>query len=186
MIFNKHLDLVGHHAFLSASKYSWLNYDDEKIDVVYRNSLAAQRGTEIHEFAAKAIKLGIKLPRSHTTLNDYVNDAIGYHMLPEQVLFYSDNVFGTTDAISFRKGQLRIHDLKTGVTKASEIQLEIYAALFCLEYRVKPPEISMELRIYQSDEVIVYIADPDDILHIMDKITTFDDRINAVRMEEQR
>ena len=31
MIWNKHLDLEGSHAFSSASKYHWISYDDEKI-----------------------------------------------------------------------------------------------------------------------------------------------------------
>jgi hypothetical protein len=146
-------------------------------------AMAARRGTELHEFAHDAIRLGIKLPRSQKTLNMYVNDAIGYRMTPEQVLFYSRNSFGTADAISFRSGLLRIHDLKNGITPTSEHQLEIYAALFCLEYRMKPFEIEMELRIYQSDEVRVYEGDPDVITHIMDRIVVFDRRIEELRME---
>lgn len=77
--------------------------------------------------------IGQKLPRLNKTLNAYVNDAIGYKMIPEQILFYSDNCFGTADAIVFRNGLLRIHDLKTGVIPAHMEQLEVYAALFCLE-----------------------------------------------------
>ncbi len=104
-------------------------------------------------------------------------------MSPEMIVYYSDNAFGTADAISFRRGMLRIHDLKTGITPTSEHQLEVYAALFCLEYRMKPFEIETELRIYQNDEVRIYEADPDVIFHIMDKIVTFDKRINAIKME---
>lgn len=184
MIFNRHSDLKGMHAFLGASKYSWTNYDDEKLDRTYLTSLAAQRGTELHAFAAEAIRLGIKLPRTSETLNRFVNDAIGYRMIPEQVLFVSDIAFGTADAVSFRRNKLRIHDLKTGVTPTSIRQLEIYAAFFCLEYGFKPPTIDMELRIYQNDEVQIYEADPDVILHIMDKTVTFDKRINAIRKAE--
>lgn len=183
MLFNPHSQLAGQHAFLSASKYHWINYDDEKLDRVYIAAMAAQRGTELHAFAHEAIRLGVKLPRSQKTLHLYVNDAIGYRMTPEQVLYYSDNCFGTADTISFRKNFLRIHDLKTGVTHTSEHQLEVYAALFCLEYRIKPFDIETELRIYQNDEVRVYEADPDAIVHIMDKIITFDKRITTLRME---
>lgn len=183
MIFNTHSDLAGRHAFLSASKYHWVNYDDEKLDSVYKTALAAQKGTELHEFAFQAIRLGQKLQRSQRTLNMYVNDALGYRMTPELVLYYSDNAFGTADAISFRKNLLRIHDLKTGVTKSSMTQLEVYTALFCLEYRMKPSEIEVELRIYQNDEVFIHFPDPDDITHIMDKIITFDKRINKLRLE---
>ena len=185
MIFNTHSQLVGRHAFLSASKYHWTNYDEDKIDRVYLKYLAIQRGTELHTFAYNAIRLGVKLPRTQKTLNMYVNDAIGFRMTPEQILYYSDNSFGTADTISFRRGMLRIHDLKTGVTATSERQLEVYAALFCLEYRMKPFEIQIELRIYQNDEIQIYTVDPDVIMHIMDKIVTFDKRINAIRMEAQ-
>ena len=183
MIFNEHSKLVGQHAFLSASKYHWINYDDEKLARVFNSAMAAQRGTELHAFASEAIRLGIKLPRSSKTLNSYVNDALGYRMIPEQVLFYSENCFGTADTISFRNGVLRIHDLKTGVTPSSEHQLEIYAALFCLEYRFKPFDIAMELRLYQNDDIQIFIPDPDHITRIMDKIISFDKLISAIRME---
>ena len=183
MIFNAHSNLVGLHAFLSASKYHWINYDEDKLDRLYLASLAAQRGTDLHAFAHQAIRLGVKLPRGQKTLSLYVNDAIGYRMTPEQILYYSDNCYGTADVISFRRMTLRIHDLKTGVTPTSEHQLEVYAALFCLEYRMRPFDIAIELRIYQSDEVRVYTGDPDVIAHIMDKIITFDKRINAIRAE---
>lgn len=183
MIFKEHSNLLGQHAFLSASKYHWIGYDDEKIDRVYIAALAARKGTELHEFAHEAIRLGIKLPKTPKTLHLYVNDAIGYRMASEQVLYYSDNCFGTADSISFHSRKLRIHDLKTGVTKTSEHQLEVYAALFCLEYRVKPFDIEIELRIYQNDEVKIYEGDPDVVVHIMDRIITFDKRIQAIRME---
>lgn len=185
MIFNTHSNLVGLHAFLSASKYHWVNYDEEKIDRAYIAAMAARRGTELHAFAHEAIRLGIKLPKTPNTINLYVNDAIGYRMVPEQVLYYSDNCFGTADAICFRRNKLRIHDLKTGITQTSEKQLEIYAALFCLEYKFKPFEIGIELRIYQKNEARIYEADPDVITHIMDRIVTFDKRINQIRMEAE-
>ena len=183
MIFNDHSDLVGMHAFLSASKYSWVNYSDSKLVDTYSNFQAAQRGTELHEFAKEAIRLGIKLPKSSKTLNMYVNDALGYRMTPEQVLFYSSNCFGTADAISFKNGLLRIHDLKTGVTPVSMTQLEIYAALFCLEYKVKPSEINVELRIYQNDDIQTHIPEVERLMAIMDKIISFDRIIEELKAE---
>lgn len=182
MLFNRHSNLIGQHAFLSASNYHWINYNEDKLDRVFVQSQAAKRGTELHELAHNAIRLGVKL-RSPKNIATYVNDAIGYRMEPEQILYYSDNCFGTADAIAFRRNKLRIHDLKTGVTPASEHQLEVYAAIFCLEYRFKPFEIDIELRIYQSDEVRIYEADPDVITHIMSTIVSFDNRINALRLE---
>lgn len=183
MQFNKHLNLEGQHAFLSASKYHWINYDDDKLDAAYIAAMAAKRGSDLHALAHDLIRLGVKLPGNGKTLSMYVNDALGYRMSPEVVLYYSDNCFGTTDAIGFRRNKLRIHDLKTGITPTSPHQLEVYAALFCLEYRVKPMDIEIELRIYQNDEARIYDADPGDIAHVMDRIVTFDRRINTIRQE---
>lgn len=186
MNFNKHSDLIGQHAFLGASKYHWLNYDNDKLVQAYLSSLAVQKGTELHDLACKLIKLGVKLPKSKSTLNMYVNDAISYRLTPEQPLYFSRNCFGTADAISFNEKNrfLRIHDLKTGVTAAHMEQLEIYAALFCLEYHFQPVDIGMELRIYQNNEVLTHSPKGDDIRTIMQKIIVFDDKIEKLRVEE--
>lgn len=186
MDWHNHYDLEGKHAFLSASKYHWINYSEDKLIETYNNYTAAQRGTELHDFAAQCIKLGQKLPKSKKTLNMYVNDAIGYRLTPEQVLCYSENCFGTADAIGFRDNFLRIHDLKTGVTPARMEQLEIYAALFCLEYRIKPSTIDMELRLYQSDDILVHNPTAEDIVPIMDTIVTFDKLLYKIKTEEAR
>ena len=185
MNWNRHNELKGLHAFLGASKYHWVNYTDDKLIEAYTRYTAAQRGTILHDFAAQCISLGQKLPRSQKTLNMYVNDAIGFKMKPEQVLFYSDNCFGTADAIAFRNGLLRIHDLKTGITPTHMEQLMVYAALFCLEYRMKPAEIGMELRIYQNDEIFVHNPEVDEIVPIMDKIVSFDKLLKRIKAEEE-
>lgn len=175
----------GSHAFLGASKYSWLNYSEEKLKDTYRNTLAKQHGTRLHAYAAECIRLKQTLPKSHKTLNMYVNDAIGFRMRPEQVLFYSFNCYGTADAISFKKNFLRIHDLKTGDTKASLHQLEIYASLFCLEYAIKPGELDgIELRIYQYDDILIGRPEANIIAPIMDKIITFDKILNQIKENE--
>lgn len=184
MNWNTHFNLRGQHAYLGASKWHWINYDEEKLSMAYTRALAAQKGTELHDFAATCIKLGQKLPKSKKTLNTYVNDAIGFKMTPEQVLYFSDNCFGTADAISFKNGLLRIHDLKTGVTPAHMEQLFVYTALFCLEYKTKPSDIDIELRLYQSDEVLCHNPCADEIVPIMDKIITFDKLINKIKYEE--
>ena len=183
MNFNKHYSLEGKHAFLGASKFHWINYDNDKLSESFIRQQATMKGTILHDFAAQCITLGQKLPKSQKTLNMYVNDAIGFKMQPEQVLYYSDNCFGTADAILFRNNKLRIHDLKTGVTKAHMEQLEIYAALFCLEYDKKPGDIEIELRIYQNNEIIVHYPTAENILPIMDKIITFDRIIEKIKME---
>ena len=187
MKFNDHSRLIGEHAFLSASKHSWIRYDDEKLADVFMTSQAAARGTMLHDLAAKHIKLKMRMPRNSVTFNQYVNDAIGFKLIPEQVLFYSFNAFGTADAIRFdeRKGFLRIHDLKTGTTRVSMEQLDIYAALFCLEYDVRPGDIDMELRIYQNDEVFIREPETDEIAHIMSRIVHFDKIIEELKAAEE-
>ena len=184
MNFNDHSKLRGQHAFLGASKYHWLNYDPNKIAEAYRNFLAVAMGTRLHEYAAESIDLGQRLPKSHKTLNMYVNDAIGFKMIPEQILFYSENCFGTADTIMFRNRFLRIHDLKTGSIPAHMEQLKIYAALFCLEYKIKPADIDIELRLYQNNEILYDEPTAEDIVPIMDKIITFDKVIRKIKEQE--
>lgn len=184
MNFNKHSQFEGLHSFLSPSNYHWINYTEEKLVERYYTYQAAQRGSVLHEFAMNAINLGIKLPRSKKTLNMYVNDAIGFKMNTEQTLFYSENCFGTTDAISFKNNLLRIHDLKSGVTKVSMNQLRVYAALFCLEYDKKPDAIDVELRIYFNDDVVIEHPEDEHILEIMHKIVMFDRKIELLKIKE--
>lgn len=181
MNFNTHSALRGKHAFLSPSSYHWINYNEQKLTARYYSAAQAARGVALHEYAQTAIKLGIKQPRSSKTLYAYINDAINYKMKPEQALYYSDNCFGTADAISFRNGKLRIHDLKTGMTKTSEHQLEVYTALFCLEYGISPFEIEIELRIYQNNDVSVFEPDPEEILTIMNTIIDFDRHVEYLK-----
>lgn len=184
MQFNKHEKLEGLHAPFSASQSSWLRYDEDKLISVYRNKKASEIGTKLHAWAKETIDLGIKQPKSKKTLYSYVNDAIGFKMSTEVVLFYSERFFGTADAICFRNGVLRIHDLKTGVTKVHMEQLEIYAALFCLEYKIKPSEIKIELRIYQNDEILYHKPTAEEIVPIMDKIVHLNKLLEAIDYEE--
>ena len=190
MRFNIHTKLTGLHAPFSPSKSSWLRYDDRKALEVYGNMKAAEMGTRLHEWAKTTIDLRIKQPRSQKTLYAYVNDAIGFKMSTEVVLYYSDRFFGTADVISFRKNPetgrmiLRIHDLKTGKIPAHMEQLEIYAALFCLEYKIKPGEIDMELRIYQDDGVLYHNPTAEDILPIMDHIVHLNKLLEKSEYEE--
>lgn len=181
MNFNRHSELSGRHAFLSPSNYHWLNYDDQKLEARYISASAARRGTDLHALAHESIRLGVKLARGNKTLSTYVNDAINYKMVCEQPLYYSENCFGTADTLSFRKSKLRIHDLKTGITKTSFKQLEVYAAIFCLEYGVDPETISIELRIYQGDDVTVLTPESDEIYRIMDKIIYFDQKLDLMK-----
>lgn len=183
MNFNRHFELEGKHAFLSPSQYHWINYDEDKLLSSYMNYKAKERGTRLHAFAKECIELGIKLPKSNKTLNMYVNDAIGYKMTPEQPLYFSENCFGTADAISFKSNLLRIHDLKSGSTPASMNQLLVYSALFCLEYEYDPNDISFELRIYQADEVLVHIPEAEEILPIISKIVEFDKVLKKYKEE---
>ncbi len=194
MIFEKHYDLRGKHAALSPSQPCWLRYSDEQLYQKYVSSYAQTMGTSLHELAETLIGHGLKLKKSDELtvlshlLNDgiprnvidmehiygnfrnYVNDGVGYKLIPEQILYYSPYCYGTADAISFRNKFLRIHDLKTGTSPAKMEQLLVYAALFCLEYKIKPGEIEVELCIYQNDEIIHDEPTADDILPVMDCI----------------
>lgn len=184
MNFHSHSNLKDKHAFLSPSKYHWVNYDDQKLEARYASYRAAALGSRLHDFAQDAIDLGVTLPRTKATLHTYVNDAIKFRMETEQPLFYSPNCFGHADAISFRKGVLRIHDLKTGITPTSFGQLKVYAAIFCLEYGVNPEDIQTILRIYQNNEIREEEPYPDEIEKIMDKIVYFDQKIEALKEAE--
>lgn len=200
MNFENYSRLEGQHAILSASQHSWLRYDDEKLRQYYTSIRAKELGTRLHALAAEHIELGIRMPKSETTLNKYINDAIGYKMTPEQVLYYSDYAFGTADAISFRKNILRIHDLKTGTNPAYKInkktgeitleQLEIYAALFCLQYGEKlgftPNDIDISLAIYQNNEVFPETPEPEKILWTMDRIKHCSDILEELEKKENK
>lgn len=196
MIFNDHSKLEGRHAFLGASTFRWINWNDEIFEKRYYGQFSQLIGTVLHELAKNLIDNRIKL-----TLNDknmielelckngipkgaydsqnlllnlipFVNDAIGFHMQSEIILYYSINCFGTTDAISYNEKikELRIHDFKSGLVPSHMEQLLIYAALFCLEYKKKPSEIKTELRIYQSLEILTYIPEPMEIEKYMQLI----------------
>lgn len=182
MKFNDHSDLNGEHSFLSPSNYHWINYSREKLEAVYLNQRSKERGTILHAFASIAVEEKIKLANHKKALNMFVNDCIGFKMESEQVLYYSNNSFGTADAISFRDNMLRIFDLKTGVTKASFKQLDVYVALFCLEYGIDPKKIDIETRIYQGNGFEVSIPEPDYILDIMNTIEEFDIIINNIKL----
>ena len=194
MIIDTHKELRGKHATLTPSQPHWLRYSEDQLFQKYVSMYSQSMGTSLHELAETLIKNSLKLKKgdkltviSHL-LNDgiprnvididriypnfmaYVNDAVGFKLTPEQILYYSPYCFGTADAISFRNNFLRIHDLKTGTNPAKMEQLMVYAALFCLEYKVKPGEIEMELRIYQNGEIVHHEPTAEDILPVMDCI----------------
>lgn len=208
MIFEAHKELRGKHATLTPSQPHWLRYSEEQLFQKYVSTYIPMVGTSLHALAETLIKNNLKLKKgdklavlSHL-LNDgiprsvidieriygnfmmYVNDAIGFKLVPEQILYYSPYCFGTADAISFRKNFLRIHDLKTGTAPAKMEQLMVYAALFCLEYKIKPGEIDIELRIYQNDEILHHEPTAEDILPVMDCIVRNSRILERIHEEE--
>lgn len=194
MVFEKHSELRGKHATLAPSQPHWLRYSEEQLYQKYVSGYAQSMGTSLHELAETLIRNNLKLkkndelvvlshllndgiPRNvidmgriYGNLRNYVNDSVGFKLTPEQILYYSPYCFGTADAISFRNNFLRIHDYKSGTLPAKMEQLLVYAALFCLEYKVKPGEIDVELRIYQNDEILHHEPTAEDILPVMDAI----------------
>lgn len=205
MNWNRHSNLEGSHAFLSASKYSWLNKSSDELVDSFKNSYATSIGTLLHAYAADSIRFrervhkgdarGIKLDLMRRgipeyaidiqavfpTLMSYVNDAVGFRMDPEVLLYYSDLCFGTADSIQVDGDVLRIHDLKTGVTTAKMDQLMIYAGLFYLEYGCKPEKFKTQLRIYQMNEVIVHEPEIEDIREVMDRIVECDRVLQRIK-----
>lgn len=140
---------------------------------------------EISDFGKKMINNLQYLPKeSLETIKSYINDGIGFRMTTEQPLYFSDYFFGTADTICYRDKFLRIHDLKSGSTVAHIEQLLIYAALFCIEYKIQPEEIETELRIYQNGEVLCNNPDPDEVRLIMDKIIFSDNMLQKLEKEE--
>lgn len=183
MNWNEHSGLESEHAFLSGSSYHWINYTPEKLEAVYRNLKAKEEGIELHEFASVAIRKKMKLSNSKKTINLFVNDCINLGMKSEQLLFYSPNAFGTADAISFSNRLLRIFDYKSGTTKVSFNQLDVYAAYFCLEYMVNPEDITIEERIYQNNEVVTNFPTAVRIREIMETTIYFDGIIENIKSQ---
>lgn len=212
MNFNKHFAQEGKHAILSASSWRWINDDKDSLVKRITSSYAQSIGTILHGLAYRHIKYRIKMnkydkknvmlellsngipaividtidfDRMFENLMVYVNDGVGFKLFPEVVLYYSDNFFGTADAIGFDENDriLRIHDYKSGVIPAHIEQLEIYAALFCLEYRFKPHEIDIHLQIYQGADVLYHNPEPGEIKEIIDKIVDYDKFLNQIRLE---
>ena len=210
MTLNKHFDLEGKHAMLSASSWRWINDDTESLTKRICSQYSQSMGTLLHDIAYKHIKYRMKMNKydkknvmlellskgipglvidtidfdgMFDNLMTYINDGIGFKMEPEVVLRYSNNFFGTTDAINYSEKEkfLRIHDYKSGVLPAHMEQLMIYAALFCLEYRIKPSTIQIELRIYQNNEIVYHNPGADEIVPIMDKIVTFDNFLTKMK-----
>lgn len=183
MRFHDRRELEGKHAFLSPSKYYWIDYDQERLAEAWNNSRAMEEGVELHDFARRCIERRVKLPRKKDTLNQYVNDAIKYGLTPEQPLYYSENCFGTADAIGFDdSATLRIFDLKTGKGRTDMRQLKIYAALFMLEYDIAPYEVV--LRIYQNKEYREERPSLDDIRVIAGTIVEFDTLVTQWLQDE--
>jgi len=199
-----HSELRGTHALLSPSNTAWPNYDSEHLHQIMISRKASDVGTAIHAFAEECIRQKFRLKKGDERLlifelrqydeatipeyvlkemdielifdnvKDYVNDAIGFHLIPEVVLYYNEDCYGTADAIGFSGNKLRIHDLKTGTSHASMSQLISYAALVCNEYHLDPFKIETELRIYQTGtDILSCVPEPEEII----------ERINVIKRE---
>lgn len=191
---NDHHLLEGKHAFLGGSKHQWLNWSDDMLEERFYSQYAVEMGTVLHQLASDCIKSKTRLTKDDKHLIDitlykagipssaydsnlildnmipFVNDAIGYRMSSEILLYYSPFCFGTTDAIkppSNRDKVLRISDYKSGSIPAKIEQLLIYDALFCLEYKQNPNTIEHILRIYQNCQIIEHHPTGGDIDKIM-------------------
>lgn len=215
MIWNEHSELRGKHATFAPSNPSFLNYalDGENSDEVifqrFASQYAAQIGTIVHDFAEERIlynqklhktnksDLLIKLLKSgippivinmdyiYSNLIPYVNDSISFRMDPEIPLKYSDDCFGTVDAICYRDKELIIHDLKTGKTLVHMDQLLSYAALFFLEYKASPETTTTILRIYQSSDILEDRPEPERIRAAMNQMIALDKKVKKWKAEDK-
>lgn len=198
-VFNPHKEIgKDDHAIISPSRHNVKpGMTDEQFDAYICSIWSTTIGTALHDLAATIItkrvrissgremqhdidialcKAGVPMnvnynPTLPETLIMYTKDCIGFDMSIEQPLAYSKWVFGRADAISFnpRKGELKIFDLKTGKVPASLDQLLQYAAIFFLEYNIKPGEVKTELDIYQNGDILTGLPKASDILPQMDE-----------------
>ena len=184
MLWKSYSHLRDSHAFLSPSKYHWLRYDEIKLIERYKKHSASVLGTRYHKVAEELIRLAIRLPDIPVAINMFVNDAIGFGMNPEVILYYSLNCYGTVDAIIWENGTLRIHDLKTGNSSVSMDQLMVYAALFCLDYKVEPRDLlKTHLRIYQGEEIIIFEPSSREVFDVVKRIIEADKVIKRIEEE---
>ena len=178
------------HSFASGNIKAYESYDEENLDDVrkgFRNYVRGRYPLDQDKTASLACMFLDNMryvpEESWLSVAQFINDGCQYKMNSEQPLWYSDNAFGTTDAISFYRNKLRIHDLKTGDTPAKLMQLNIYAALFCLEYHKQPDQIKIELAIYQFGNVTKESPDPKDIRDLMDLIVEDDRVLNLMSLD---
>ena len=61
----------------------------------------------------------------------------------------------------------------------------IYSALFCLEYSIKPMDISTHLRIYQMNEIMESDPEPEEIQKTMDQIVRLDKIVTKWKAEDK-
>ena len=189
MKWNNHYNLTGKHAILSPSGYSWLNYDPDKMRSVFLNKLKVEQGTYLHDLASRLINNRFKLLDLPQAFNMFVNDAIAARMDSEVLLYYSDNCFGTADAIKFDEDNnaLYIYDLKTGDSKPSFKQLYIYCALFCLEYGYTTKRAINRMhfvcRLYQGDGYEEEIVEPAVVFGCIQQIINMDKVISDLKLE---
>lgn len=144
----------------SLKTYIYRKYFDEEID-------------SLSDYGKKIINGVSRLNKTvFDNLQTYINDCVGYCMTPEQKLCADLYYFyGTADVISYRDHILRIFDLKTGRIEAHMEQLMVYAAFFCIEYKVDPKEVELfDLRLYQNDHVVCHNPTAADIEQIVNKV----------------
>lgn len=157
---------------------------------IYCKYMYLSNDLTVGDYAKRLISSLNTLPREvFETVKFYINDGVGFKMNVEQALVYSEHIFGHADTICFRNNVLHIHDLKTGANTAHMEQLKVYAALFCLEYNIKPYDITIILRIYQSGEFEEVVIEPhtenyEELIAIIDKVISSEKIASMVEKED--
>ena len=49
---------------------------------------------------------------------------------------------------------------------------------------MKASDITIELRIYQANDILVCVPTAEDVVQVIDKIVTFDKVINKIKLQE--
>ena len=195
-----YLSKTFNHVIADSSVNTW-SYEKRTDEIINFSSYLKERKGYTDQFFAdlkemlQQTNLTITFDDDNNTFNvfdmdfifpnlvSYVNDAIGYRMDAEKILYFSENAYGTADAICFRNKCLRVHDYKSGRGTVKMDQLYIYVALFCLEYNIKPGEIEIETRLYHANEILTDNPTAEDILPIMDAIVINDKFLSKIRAE---
>ena len=156
-------------------------YKDIETHIFEKNSFTdSKTGERITSNFGRTLLFFMKYVPEETfgTIKSYINDCIAFKMETEVRVEFSENFFGTADAIRFDGKNLKVFDLKTGATPGKIEQPIIYACLYLLKYHIAVESVSVEARIYQNNDILGATPDTSELIPIMNKIIHLDNLTN--------